>query len=114
MDSVLFCIPLKPNNLKAFKQFIADTERDKKIKWLDMLSRYNLASVKVWYKQFGDCQYVFVYHDTLPGYEEKLATFDNSTHPFDKWFNQQIMAVYDVANVAGMESPSKLTELRVK
>ncbi len=113
MKCALFCIPLKKGCLEQFKEFVKQTHEEKSEEWKEMLSRYDLSSVKVWYKNFNGVDYVFVYHDAGETYEEKLKGWDTSTHPFDIWFNAQIMAVYDVANVEGMESPAHLLTLFV-
>ena len=39
--------------------------------------------------------------------------WDNSEHPFDQRFNQELMSTYDVENVEAMEEPRKLVDFRV-
>lgn len=64
-----------------------------------MLARYDMACVKIWVKTLNDRDYVFVYHEVGPDFQEKIKDWDNSQHPFDQWFNQQIMSVYDTGPV---------------
>ena len=37
-----------------------------------------------------------------------MEGWDTSTHPFDIWFRESIMAVYDIENAAGMSQPQSL------
>lgn len=99
MKTVLFCIPLKKNCLDKFKNFIKQTSENKSKEWKDMLARYDMSCVKVWYKLIEGKDYVFVYHETGPQFEEKIKGWNDSKHPFDQWFNQQITAVYDSSAV---------------
>ena len=111
MNTLLFCMPLKEGSLKQYQDFIKKTANEKAAEWKDMLFRYDISCVKVWDRNFEGKDYVFVYHEVGPTFEEKIKNWDNSSHPFDKWFNGQIMAAYDVKNVEAMESPHKLLEL---
>lgn len=113
MNSALFTVPLKPNSLEKFKDIINHTFEHKSDEWRDMLSRYDLSSVKIWCKHFDGVDYAFVYHDAGDAFEEKLKGWDESTHPFDIWFNDQLMSVYDVANIEGMQAPEHLLDLYV-
>lgn len=110
MKSILFSIPLKQNCLEQYLNFVEQAEQLKKAEWKEMLSRYDIHCVKIWHKHINDQDYVFVYHEVGPDFEEKLKGWDNSEHPFDQWFNQQIMAVYDIENVDAMEAPKQLVD----
>jgi len=112
MKSVLFTIPMKTNALDDYLAFIKEVlQQDDKYR--DMLKRYDIRSAKAWIKRIGDVDYVFVYHDVGPSFEDKIKGWDTSEHPYDKWFNDQIMQAYDVENVEGMESPKQVLEFDV-
>ena len=113
MKTALFCIPLKQASLQQYLAFCEQTAKHKKDEWKDMLSRYDIHSVKIWHKHISGRDYVFVYHDVGPQFKERLKGWSDSDHPFDKWFNQQIMAVYDVEDVDGMEQPHRIVEFMV-
>ena len=97
MNNVLFCIPLKPGHLPQFKACVASIYAEKKSEWQAMLARYDISSVKIWHKALEGREYAFVYHDIGPNFPEKIQGWENSTHPFDQWFKEQIMAVYDTS-----------------
>jgi len=112
MKTVLFCIPLKMDCLEKFKNIVKQTSEKKADEWKNMLARYDMSCVKIWHKLIDDKDYVFVYHETGPQFEEKIKAWNNSQHPFDNWFNQQIMAVYDSSAVES--NATELLELFVK
>ncbi len=99
MKTVLFCIPLKEGCLEQFQNFVKETSEQKAAEWKEMLSRYDMSCVKIWYKDIDGKHYAFVYHECGPNFEEKITGWNDSQHPFDQWFNQQITAVYDVGPV---------------
>lgn len=112
MRTVLFCVPLKKNHLSQYEAFVTDTLTNRKSAWLEMLKRYDIHSVAIWTKHMADRDYVFVQHAVGPAFEEKLKGWDDSTNEFDQWFNAQIMAVYDIDNIEGMEQPIQLADLQ--
>lgn len=76
-----------------------------------MLARYDISCVKIWHKNLDGADYVFVYHETGPHFEEKIQGWNESKHPFDQWFSQQIMAVYATGPVES--GATQLLELKV-
>ena len=110
--TVLFCIPLKEGCLEQYKAFAKEV-LERPDEYRDMFNRYDILSAKVWIKRFGDCDYVLVCHDVGPDFEEKMKGWDTSEYPYDQWFNKNIMAVYDVDNVEGMEKPEHLFDFYV-
>mgnify|MGYP000420424628 CR=1 FL=1 len=110
-DSVLFCIPLKESRVEPFQQFIADCLKNKSDEWKAMLARYDISSVKVWYKIIDGRDYVFVYHDIGLDFAEKIQGWNDSVHPFDQWFNEQIMSNY--ATDAASEPATSIVQLYV-
>ncbi len=112
MKTVLFCIPLKLGFLEQYQAFAAQTvKRDKE--YSDLLIRYDIYCAKIWHKNISGRDYIFVYHEVGPYFEEKMKDWDTSVHPFDKWFRGSIMAVYDIENASGMEKPNQLVEFTV-
>jgi len=112
MKPVLHCIPLKQGKLKQFQDFVKQTFENKKKDWKDMLKRYDIDCVSVWHRSIENREFVFVYHEVGPTFEEKLSGWDQSEHPFDQWFNEQIMSVYDIEDVSAMQDPHLLVDLR--
>lgn len=112
MKSVLFCIPLKDGFLSQYEAFAKQTvERAKEYK--DMMTRYDIYCAKIWHKNISNHDYVFVYHEVGPQFEEKMQNWAISEHSFDKWFREGMMAVYDIEDVTGMEKPNQLVDLIV-
>lgn len=109
MKTVLFCIPLKKDCLIQYESFAKETVKKAK-EYKEMLTRYDIQCAKVWHKNISDRDYVFVYHQVGPHFKEKMAGWDTSDHPFDKWFRTNMMAVYDIENAAGMEEPRQLVD----
>ncbi|MFN7096688.1 MAG: hypothetical protein ACK4PR_03925 [Gammaproteobacteria bacterium] len=104
MPTVLFCIPLKENSLAQYETFAKEhVQQDKEYR--EMLTRYDIHSAKVWHQNINNRDYVFVYHEVGPNFTEKMKGWDTSTHPFDKWFRDNMMAVYDIDSAASMQSP---------
>ncbi len=99
MKTVLFCIPLKTGCVKQFQDFVKQTTEQKSEEWKEMLARYDMSCLKIWIKNLEHRDYVFVYHELGPNFSEKIKGWNNSQHPFDQWFNQQIMTVYDTGPV---------------
>lgn len=99
MKTVLFCIPLKKDCLEQFQNFVKETSEKKADEWKEMLSRYDMSCVKIWTKNLDDKNYVFVYHECGPSFEEKIKGWNDSQNPFDQWFNAQITAVYNIGPV---------------
>jgi hypothetical protein len=109
MKSVLFFIPLKKNSLKQYETFAKQTVV-RKNEYKDLLKRYDIHSAKVWHKKIGDRDYILVYHEVGPQFEERMKSWDTSEHPFDKWFRDGMMAVYDIEDASGMEKPHQLVD----
>ena len=111
MKTVLFCIPLKKGCLSQYESFAKQTtERNEEYK--EMLLRYDIYCAKVWNKNIKDSDYVFVYHEVGDKFREKMTGWDKSTHPFDKWFRENMMAVYDIENATGMQETNQLVDFK--
>ena len=111
-DNILFCLPLQEGRLEAFKEFSEHCQQEKIEQWLDMLARYDMSSVKTWYKMIEGRDYIFVYHDIGPTFPEKIQGWNDSSHPFDQWFNEQLMSLY--ATDAASDPAEGLAQLYVK
>ena len=109
MRSILFFIPLKKGCLKQYQAFASESVKKGKA-YEEMLARYNIYCAKTWYKNINDRDYILVYHEVGQNFDEKMKGWDSSTHPFDQWFRESIMAVYDIENAAGMEQPQQLVD----
>ena len=105
MKSVLFCIPLKPENLDSYLAFAKETT-ERPEEYRDMLKRYDIYCAKIWNTSLESKDYIFVYHEVGVQFKEKMAGWDTSVHPFDVWFRESIMAVYDIESAATVEEPN--------
>ena len=110
MATVLMQIPLKVGSLASYERFVAESTI-REAEWREMLARYDIHSARIWHSQIAGCDYIFVYHEVGPAFQERMADWDTSTHPFDVWFRGEIMAVYDIENAAGMEQLRQLADI---
>lgn len=109
MANVLFCVPLKKGCLKQYQAFAKETiEKEKEYR--DLMARYDIHCTKVWHKNINDCDYIFVYHEVGPNFEEKMKNWETSEHSFDQWFNASMMAVCDFENAHSLEQPTQLID----
>lgn|SRR3989338_81453 len=111
MKTVLFCIPLKTGCLKQYLDFAHESVKRPK-EYKEMMDRYDIHCVKIWHKNIEGRDHIFVYHEVGPHFAEKMKSWDSSQHPFDKWFRESIMAVYDIQDASGMEQPSSVIEFK--
>lgn len=110
MKTVLLCVPLKKGCLSQYESFAKEhVKRDKEYK--DMLDRYDIHCTKVWHKNINNRDYIFGYHEVGPHFRERMTGWETSDHPFDRWFRESMMAVYDIENAAGMEEPRLIFEV---
>ena len=93
MKTVLFCIPLKENHLEQYKDFVENTFANKAQEWKDMLTRYDMHNVKIYTKNIKGTDYVFVAHKVGKDFAEKIQGWNDSSHEFDQWFNQQLVSL---------------------
>ncbi len=84
------------------------TERPQE--YSEMLKRYDIHCAKIWNSHFNEHDYVFVYHEVGPEFEEKMSGWETSDHPFDAWFRESINAVYDIESAASVAEPNKVLE----
>ncbi len=96
MQTVLFAMPIRAGKFEAYKAFTEEITGPKRSEYIAMLKRYGLRTANVWHQQFNDKTYVMVVHNTDDNAMELLANWSSSTHPFDRWFNEQILACYDI------------------
>ncbi|MCF6776224.1 hypothetical protein L3V83_06510 [Thiotrichales bacterium 19X7-9] len=111
MKSVLFCIPLKADTLEQYLTF-ADETTERSSEYSDMLKRYDIHCAKIWHSKLENKDYVFVYHEVGPSFKEKMLDWDNSKHPFDVWFRNNIMAVYDITSAASVTEPNYVLDFK--
>ena len=67
----------------------------KKAEYKDLLIRYGMNTVKMWHHNFNGHDYVLFTHDISDDGFERLKGWSTSTHPFDKWFNEQLQDCYE-------------------
>ena len=108
MDNLLFFMALKPGRLAQYQEFIKEISENKTEEWQDLLARYDLLNATIWLKNIDGTDYVMVYHNTGPDFEEKFKAWDTSSHPFDQWFKKQI-----TDNCEPMEVLTKLGSVTV-
>ena len=98
MKTTLFVTPIKAGKLQAAKTFLNTCIGPKKQEYKDLLLRYDLNNVKIWFQALKGTDYMMFSHDMGEKGMEKLAIWENSTHPFDQWFKQQLESWFDLGN----------------
>ena len=109
MDSVLFHYPLKKNSLKKYKKIMNEAIFRGK-EYSELCERYEIKSVKVWVIEFGGTEHAFIYHDVGEGFQKKASEWNNSKHPFDLWFNDKLMSVYDADAIDSSDASMKIAD----
>ena len=94
MNTVLLCIPLKDRCLEKYEDTINEMVA-RESEYREMLKRYDIYSTKVWVKSFSGKDYALVYHEVGPDFPEKIQGWENSSHHYDQWLNERLMAVSD-------------------
>lgn len=99
MTPVLFCMPIKPGKLQAYKDFVKNITGPRQAEYKDLLKRYGLNSGRVWVNSIDGKDYAMFIHDMDDDAGEKLQAWSSSSHPFDQWFNEQLMYCYDMTSL---------------
>ena len=95
MKSQLYTVPLKPGLLKAYKAFAAEITGPKKSEYAAFLKRHGLKNCKVWHQKLEEKDYIFIYHDVEESALQGTTGLAESTHPFDRWFIQELNKYYE-------------------
>lgn len=112
MPSVLFSIPIKTGKYFEYKAFVQEILGPKKEAYQEMLQRYGLKNAKVWHHTIGATQYLFTLHEITPEAPQLLSKFATSSHPFDTWFHDECLNVWDVPNFSELpEQPTFIYEI---
>ena len=101
MKKIVWVNPLKPGKLEAYKAFSATNTGSRKKEYVDLLSRYGLLNVQVYYHKLNDQEFVIVMHDTEDDAMARLAHFNDSKNAYDRWFTEQLNDLHDFTNVTG-------------
>jgi len=99
MKPILFINPMKPGKFGEYKAFVAEITGPKKSEFMDLLKRHHLNTSEVWHHQLGNLEYVIVYHEVDDNAPDPLASWASSSHPFDKWFQEQLNNLHDMEGV---------------
>ncbi len=110
MATIIYMNPLKPGKLAAYKKFIATFLVPRKMEYIDLLKRYGLnGGATVYYHKVGETEYAIVVHANVSeDATQRLATWSDSTHPFDQWFNQQLLDLHDFKSIESSVQPQLL------
>jgi len=112
MKSVLFSIPIKAGTFKLNEKFVKTILGPKKNEYQDMLRRYGLKNAKVWRHTIGNTGYLLTMHEMLPQAQALLEGFATSTNPFDKWFHDECLKVWDAPSFSEIPiQPTLLYEI---
>lgn len=102
MTTTLFVMPLKKGKKANYKDFINELLTSKKEEYKDLLVRYDLNTLKMWIHTLDGKDYAMFIHEMGSDAAKRLEGWSSSTHPFDQWFNQQLMDCYDIKNIDDM------------
>lgn len=102
MKTLTYVNPLKPGKLSEYKAFCAENRGPRKREYLDLLHRYGLKNVKIYYQTLSGREFVIVVHDAEDDAVERLANFASSKNPYNIWFLEQLNRLHDFS---GIEEP---------
>jgi hypothetical protein len=101
MQTLVYINPLKAGKLNEYKAFTAENLGPRKKEYIDLLKRYGLITVKVYYHKLGGKEFVIVIHDAEDDATERLANFPTSRHSYDRWFFEQLGKLHDFDSLEG-------------
>lgn len=107
MQIIVDTIPLKPGQLADYKKFIAEFMGSRKKEYADMLARYGLHTVDVFYQKIAGVEFVIVVHQAEEDAREKLKAFTSSKNPMEKWFVEQLTNLHDFSPLQGEPPATK-------
>ena len=102
MAPVLFAIPIQSERYHEYEAFVKEITGTRKKEYQDMLRRYGLKNAKVWLHTFENTQYLLTMHEMTPDAPKLLQEFASSTDPFDQWFHDECLKVWDVKSFADL------------
>ncbi len=109
MATITYMNPLKHGKFEAYKKFTATFLGPRKTEYMDLLKRYGLGGATVYYRKVGETEYVIVVHTNVSeDATQRLATWSDSKHPFDQWFNQQLLDLHDFKSIESSVQPELL------
>lgn len=107
LQTICDVIPLKPGKLEAYKKFVAEFTGPRKKEYSEMLGRYGLRTVDVFYKKINDVEFVMVVHQADLDAREKLKNFTSANHPMEKWFLEQLTNLHYFEPLNGQPQASE-------
>ena len=109
MQTIVDIIPLKLGKVDAYKAFVAKIAGPRKKEYIELLIRYGLKSVNVYFHKINNVDFVVIAHTAEHDSRTRLTHFATSTHPMDQWFFKQLNDLYDFEILNG--STTSLQEL---
>ncbi len=91
----LIVVPIKPDELDAWKEWNNDIVNGKSEEFNDFNSRMGLTTHKVWLVQTPDGPLAVVNHEG-PGEADFMQKVTTSDHPFDEWFRNSISGFHGI------------------
>lgn len=98
----LFVMPLKPQKVETYKNFIQECMGPKGEEYKDLLRRYGLNNVRLWIHELEGKHYAMFIHEMDEGANELLAKWPDPHQPFDQWFDKKLRECYDIKDLAHM------------
>lgn len=102
MSTALFAIPLKKDKIANYKAFLKECLGPKRNEYEDLLRRYGLNGIKIWFHTLNGINYVMFIHEMDNDAAQRLKNWSTSRHPFDQWFNKHLCDCYDIDNMESM------------
>jgi|GEM_PF-3576552 len=96
MPISLTILPLKPGMTEEYKTFANTLLTSKKKEYQARLKYYDLGKTTIWIETILDRDYSIVAHEAGINSKKLLANWEQSTHPFDLWFREQVSNCFDI------------------
>ena len=102
MAITLFVVPLKPGKKEQYRAFIDECLGARVEEYKSLLLRYGVNTLNMWLHNLDGRDYAMFTHDMSENAAELLAGWKDSTHPFDKWFDEQLRDCYEVEDTMSL------------
>jgi hypothetical protein len=107
----LFCNEIKEGKVDAVKEFVQHCIQDKNSEYQEMLKRYDLNDTRFWIQNMHGKSYLLFTHNMGSEGYSRLAGWNDSTHEFDQWFNNNLKEIF--ANDHENQQPEFLDFIKV-
>jgi len=101
----MMAVPILPDQVEAWKGWLAALEGEKQEAWEDFNQRYGLTVHRVWLQANPDGSHLALVNTEGPGDGGFIPKLSQSSHDFDKWFRENIQKIHGMDLSQGPPGP---------